>query len=206
MAKGEYVIIFHDDDIIKPELLEKEVEVLDNDNQVVLVTVSASLIDENGNILIEKEKGSCYFPRILGKNEFIDIYLRTNFGFCFSSIMIRRKFLMDNNLKFRNEVGPNADSYMWMEINLYDKKIVYLHDVLLSYRIHKEQESRLDTFNRWILGYRYSMDLIENNSLNHIKPYFKRNATNYLISILSKNLTYGNITKEEFKEKLNDIK
>jgi glycosyltransferase involved in cell wall biosynthesis len=205
MASGDYVIIFHDDDIMVPQLIEKEVEILDEDKNVVLVAANISIIDNNGRILKKKALG-INRDVIFNKYEFIYSFLKDNCALPCPTVMIRRNFINDKKIRFRSEVGPNADSYMWMEINLYDKKIYLLHEPLVLYRHHEAQESRINFFERNIKGYKYSLKLLKDNKLEYIIPYLKKNATYYLISVLSNKLAYGYINRGDFKEYINKIK
>ncbi|KAA5805704.1 glycosyltransferase family 2 protein [Thermoanaerobacterium thermosaccharolyticum] len=159
LAQGEYLIIFHDDDIMKPELLEKEVEILDNNDDIVLVATNISIIKDNGLILKQKEE-KLTNNIIMGKYEFIYKLYKEKFFLPCPTVMMRLNFINQNNIRFRPEVGLNADGYMWMEINLHDKKMLFLHEPLLLYRHHENQNSIINFFERNINGYKYSMKLL----------------------------------------------
>lgn len=205
MAKGEYVIIFHDDDIMKPELLEKEVEILDKNDDVVLVATNISIINKRGMILKQREK-ELDNDIIFEKYDFIYKLFKENFVLPCPTVMLRTDFINRNNIRFKPEIGPNADGYMWMEINLYNKKILFLHEPLLMYRHHEGQDSSNNFLDRNIKGYQYALKLIKENKLEYIIPYLKKNATYYLISVLSNKLAYGYITRDNFKRYIDKLK
>ncbi|MDI3312705.1 MAG: glycosyltransferase family 2 protein, partial [Thermoanaerobacterium sp.] len=140
LAQGEYLIIFHDDDIMKPELLEKEVEILDNNEDVILVGCNKEYIDSNGNLINEREF-KIYKDIIFKKYEFIKETCVSKIGIAISSSMYRISLLKKNNLYYREKAEFGCDLYFLFELNSYDYKLYLLNCPLLKYRIHSDQLS-----------------------------------------------------------------
>lgn len=198
LAQGEYVIIFHDDDVIKTELLEAEVKILDKHPDVVLVGTNAEIIDEKGkkigerNILIDQDI-------IFKKYEYIERRCKDNIGFIFPTIMLILSFLKEHKLFFRNEIesDANAEGYLWCEMNLFEKEFYLIAKSLLSYRFHQSQDfQNTDMFKRYKLLYRYMHKLIIDNQLEYILPHLKYKATHHLLSVLLSKITYKEKNKK----------
>ena len=56
LARGEYVIIFHDDDIMLNGLLKKEAQILDKHSNVGIVAPAYYVVDYHGRILSKRKK------------------------------------------------------------------------------------------------------------------------------------------------------
>ena len=93
MSTGEYVGIYHSDDVYDLKIIEKEVDVLDNNNDLLGVFTLYERINEHGEILKNTE-----YPIISNKeiskvylDEYINIILEKGGScFCCPTSMIRR--------------------------------------------------------------------------------------------------------------------
>jgi glycosyltransferase domain-containing protein len=202
LAKGEYLIIFHDDDIMKPELLEKEVEILDNNEDVILVGCNKEYIDSNGNLINEREF-KIYKDIIFKKYEFIKETCVSKIGISISSSMYRISLLKKNNLYYREKAQFGCDLYFLFELNSYDYKLYLLNCPLLKYRIHSEQLSTKKIDLAFKL-YRNLYNLFNNNT--ELNYYLKKLATNNVLSAIIIDYIYGNIDKNRFKYYLKNLK
>lgn len=94
LATGEYIALLDSDDIALPERIEKQVEFLEKNKDVDILGSSAIII---GKYTIEK---SC---RVITGSE--NIKANLIFGNCMinSSVIMRSKFIKDNNLRYRED-------------------------------------------------------------------------------------------------------
>ncbi|HMQ55971.1 MAG TPA: glycosyltransferase [Anaerolineae bacterium] len=141
LARGEYVCIFHQDDVMLPHNLAAKVEALAQNPAAGLVYSNVYLIDADGRNLAESwffpttpshdfvESGSIFFERLL---------LGDNLVAC-PSVMVRRVGY-EKRGRFDPRFRFTADLNMWLRLLLaYD--IVYLAQPLVKYRWHHSNES-----------------------------------------------------------------
>ena len=132
LAKGEYITIFHDDDVMLQDNLLVKVNFLEMHPNIGMVGSNTYIIDGYG-----KTTGLCweeFIERNLideGKGYFKKIFLGNNV-FCFPAVLCRRKCYQELG---EFEEIPYCDWEMWMRISLfYD--LAYVQKPLIKYRIH----------------------------------------------------------------------
>ncbi len=129
----EYLIIVHDDDILKDDLLEKEINILEKDKDISLVGANRIYIDENGI-----SKGKLYeLDEDIVYEKFQ--YIEQGLTLCMPTVMFRMNFIKNNNLRFNSYVGEVSDTLFWYEVNLLDTKIHFIKEPLIYYRQHSNQ-------------------------------------------------------------------
>jgi len=135
LAKGEYIAIFHADDLYMPDMVQKQVRAFQADPAVGAVFTLANPVNDRGEVIGEgklpvelKGKRIYYFPEI-----FLSILKSGNF-FVSPSAMVKselyKKLIPFNSKKF----GTSADLDMWLRI-LEEHPIAILDEKLMSYRI-----------------------------------------------------------------------
>ncbi|HEY7314165.1 MAG TPA: glycosyltransferase [Gemmataceae bacterium] len=138
LAGGEYVCLFHQDDLMLPENLEKKVWVLDSDPQVSFVHSSAEvLVEESAPPLLAAwsgaedyiVEGADYFRRLLFHGNTI----------CCPSVMVRRQRLLDAG-GFDETLKYACDYEAWMRLSV-EGRIAFLKQPLVSYRWHRQNAS-----------------------------------------------------------------
>lgn len=136
IAKGNYIAFLDDDDFWRFDKLEKQVEILNNNQSVDCVHSSAAVVDEKGNLT-----GQCIGA---AQNK---IHKRSGYVFwnalsCWvvksPTPLIRKKvfqpdLLFDETIK----VGEDVDFYQRM---FYRHKIHYINEPLAFYREYSNQE------------------------------------------------------------------
>lgn len=70
----EYVIFTHDDDMMLPNLVEKELELIESDKKIVAVSCDISNMDTDGNI-IESKSNVDNYPITYENNEYCRAYI-----------------------------------------------------------------------------------------------------------------------------------
>jgi glycosyltransferase involved in cell wall biosynthesis len=144
VAQSLYMIIFHDDDIMKPNLLEREVAILDNDKEVVLVAANIEVYDENGKMTNENML-SLISDQIYTQYEFAAAFFDKGIFLPFPTVMFRTQFMQEHQLRFQAEVGACADAFMWHQVNSFPQKIYLIADRLLKYRKSKCESIQQDS-------------------------------------------------------------
>ena len=142
LCRGEYVTLFHQDDLMLPLNLEKKASLLERSSGVGLVCSNFTLIDSNGDISSQQidlaednlaedfiQKGDEFFKRLISGRNIV----------CCPSVLARRKCYerlggFDLRLPFA------ADFEMWMRISqFYD--VALLSESLIQYRWHEHNET-----------------------------------------------------------------
>jgi glycosyltransferase involved in cell wall biosynthesis len=141
LAQGEYICIFHQDDVMLPHNLAAKVEALNQHPTAGLVYSDVYLIDVDGQKLAETwfypttpahdfvESGLKFFERLL---------LGDNLVACPSMVVRREGY--EKSGRFDPRFRFTSDLNMWLRLLLgYD--IVYLAQPLMKYRWHRGNES-----------------------------------------------------------------
>jgi glycosyltransferase involved in cell wall biosynthesis len=148
LARGEYVCIFHDDDVYAPRILEREVDVLSRNPGVGLVHTAVWILSEAGRVRRVHRVSDSNYVRP-GREAFL-AYLWRAHDIVFSTAMVRASCY--------TAVGgfdPRfilADGDMWLRIAL-DFDIAYIAESLAGYRMHHASASRTMPPVRWFGEY-----------------------------------------------------
>ena len=138
----DYCVVFHDDDIMRPAFIERELSILEEHKDVDMVSTNAYIIDEkgtiNGQLLQDPTVDGNY--TFWGKNLIVD-YINQSRFLVFPSIMYRMNVIKDNNIFPQEEAGPGCDIVFNNEILSYGGKACEIHDCLMEYRMHPEQDT-----------------------------------------------------------------
>ncbi len=128
MAKGEYLAVFDHDDICLPERFAKQVEYLDNHEEVGVVGCVIKLMS-NGKL-----------SRNPNNSDDIKRSLMSVCAVTHPASMIRKSVLMDNNIRYEEKFSPAEDYALWCRLIPYTE-FHNLEDVLFLYRDHENNTS-----------------------------------------------------------------
>lgn len=134
-CSGLYIARMDSDDISLPERFEKQIEYLEENPEIVLCGANIAGFSEN-KILYDS---SLDYYRCK-KSEIRDIHLLfENEGFAHSTFMLRKKFLDENNITYREEILRAQDFGLTTDCILHGGKIGLVDETLLLYRVHEGQ-------------------------------------------------------------------
>ena len=153
-CEAEFFVMFHDDDIMLPDFLEREIEVMEKNTDVALVSSNAEFLNADGEgtgIRLKKIKK----PRVLKKEEIFRRYLYDGNTLVFPSIMYRKSFLAEHNILPNENAGPAGDVIFYCDIGRYGGAAYELPDVLMQYRMHLGQDSQLSRGMMHVQLFRY---------------------------------------------------
>lgn len=128
LSSGEYLAVFDHDDISLPTRFEKEVEYLDNNPDVGVVSC-------NFKTLIKQKEGS-----LPNNDEDIKLGLMGGCIILHPASMIRKSVLINNNIRYEEEFSPAEDYMMWCRLIKYTK-FHNIKEVLFNYRDHDQNTS-----------------------------------------------------------------
>jgi glycosyltransferase involved in cell wall biosynthesis len=137
LAQGDYVMVFHDDDVMLPGLLRREVEVLDANPKVVLVHAAAQAIDESGAVLCVAAPHA--WPQLSSGLEFVTYYWTQ--GYVVMPSAMFRKSLALKLGAFNPNLRLCGDADMWQRL-AFEGQVAFLDDLLISNRIHALQTTQ----------------------------------------------------------------
>lgn len=184
MAKGEYVIFCHQDDIYHKDIIQKEAEFLANNPEVMAVFSLVNIIDENDKIIKK-----CKLPKELGgKNvySFMDIFtaiMKYGNSFLPAPAFMARKEIFDELGLFNayGQFGGSGDLEMWLRI-AEKYPIAILHENLIDMRIGGR-------------GKQYNTLRTERSDFFDVMDYFLVNKQ-YIKKVNKKNLRQYNYQKD----------
>lgn len=184
-AAGKYVLITHDDDIMEPTLVERQVEVLDNHPDCVAVASNVSVVDKDGHLVQQKLlpiDERLYFRR----GEYIEKWTRSQFAIPVTTLMYRKTMKNRNwwNWKAAGkagivdpdeeplDIGVFGDIHGMCQLNLRGD-IAVLDQPLLRYRQHGQQDSFADDLIKGgVLLYKYLARLVRRDA-SHLVPLIR---------------------------------
>lgn len=142
LARGEYIAIFHQDDVMFPDNLMRQVEMLDENPTIGFVYSNIKRIDASGQVI-----GGHWLPGLIqpdvdtilpGEAIFDAVAKYGNIIPC-PAVIVRRECyerlgMFDARLPF------TTDMEMWMRIAA-DYDVGYIADPVVAMRVHSNQET-----------------------------------------------------------------
>ena len=179
---SEYLIIFHDDDAMHPELLEAEVSIMDKDKNIMLVGAEMNFISDDKQMFVfkpfKKEKSAIVFSNCSG---LIRMILK-DFNLCFDSAMYRTAALIDI-ADCQKRFSKWADRPIMVEIAKKGNSAL-IREKLVNYRIHSNQDSQsgFSSESKCLLNlYKYYRDNLPQPLRGADQRLFNRFSTNQIV-------------------------
>lgn len=137
-AEGDYVAIFHADDVYDPDIIASEVAFLERNSSCCAVSADARLIDGEGRALREKflpaelNSSTCF---IFSQAELMRlVYKYGNFISC-PSVLFRTAVLKQVVVQYRSELfSSSSDLDVWLRVAKAGG-MGFINKKLMSYRI-----------------------------------------------------------------------
>lgn len=205
IANGDYIIITHDDDVMEKTFLEREVAVLDQYNEVVVVGTAVRLIDGKGEVIKEnvlKLRQDKFFL----KYDYIKSYFfKGNFLAC-PTLMMRLSTVREHRLKYNFEVGPMVDLYLNFQFNLLDNNIYFISDTLYRYRIHDKQDSAVNGVSMEFKVVPFIKGMLLDSKQPRLAKQYEQAALSQLIYSLTVKFVLGKLSFKTYVESIKEVK
>lgn len=176
---GDYIARMDSDDISLPERLSRQVEYLDSNMNVALVGSDI--------ICFGKEMSELDTSHINNPCDDYETYqvrsLIQHSGPPHPTFMFRRNFLMENNIRYREDILKAQDYGIMTDIMKCGGVIKKLHFPLLKYRIHSGQISANAEIEQKLYQLRVSFD--------YVKAIFSELTNEECLSIALLGCEYG---------------
>jgi glycosyltransferase involved in cell wall biosynthesis len=154
LASGEYVILLHADDELRPQFLTRAVELLDSHHDVGLVHCAVEHIDETGAPL---QLQQLFDTDVLDRDEVVLRRLLLEGCKINPAGVIARREVYDSVGGFTDQVVWGVDWHMWIRIAM-GWPVAYVSEPLARYRQHTASgtsgvmtSARNGTDERWVI-------------------------------------------------------
>lgn len=158
-AKGEYIAIMDSDDISDRDRLKKQIEYLNNNKKVDLVSCQMKFISDDGrkNPYIKIPKNRKKYQTWL--------FWDNSIPFPHGPAMIRSSFIKNNNIKYDERYKRALDYKLWVDCSKYGEFHI-INEYLYGYRVHENQISQKGKYDQEYFSKRICLDQLENLNIN----------------------------------------
>jgi GT2 family glycosyltransferase len=149
LAQGEFICIFHQDDVMLPENLERKVQLLSSDSSVGFIHSSADMIVEPSAPTVPVEWIEKSFEDFVvdGRDYFFKLLFHGNL-ICAPTVVARRQRLVDLG-GFDEELGYTSDYETWMKACV-ESRVAFFSQPLVRYRWHARNASHDYRYERGV--------------------------------------------------------
>lgn len=192
--KGDYFSWLSHDDLYKPEKIEKQVSLIENENDIILC--SGFLIDENDNRMRYKSK--LIKGRFNGRElffEFIKGYSLNGLGFLIPKKVFNKAGKFDESMRYLQDLD------LWLRIMHFDYIFVCQDEMLVKGRVHINQ-----TTNKHSELFDKDREKMAEKHIEYLKNgdnvyYDKLLLLYYYLFVKGKNTVGIKLAKNELKRK-----
>ncbi|HLP98569.1 MAG TPA: glycosyltransferase family A protein [Sideroxyarcus sp.] len=143
-CRGDYLLTTHDDDIMVPTMVERQMRVMAQHPELGCLATNVCLIDDRGNTLQDRLY-EMEGDRLFGIGDYIQTYFEEKLWFPTPTLLFNRHLEPEKNRSFvretRPDYAPSGDIAGLFSINTR-APVGILAEPLLRYRQHAAQESR----------------------------------------------------------------
>lgn len=131
LSRGKYIAKLDADDIALPRRLEKQVGYFEKNKDAAILVSRGLAFGER-----------CFMAGAIPSNpEYIRTGFLLNCGIVHSSVMFRKKYLLDNDIRYEESCRKAQDYDLWVRISERGDEIHMLKKCLCLYRVHTGQAS-----------------------------------------------------------------
>lgn len=215
-ATGKYIAYLDHDDIWMPKKIEKQIDILENDSEIGLISCEAISIDKQGHFL-----DKALIKNIPNHGVFPEIFY-TDFIISNSSLVIPKSVI--DKLGNRDEnpkIGIAEDREIELRIATAGYKLYVIHESLFKYRFHGNNASKngsplsyaesnlkyITEYKKYNLEYliyeRFMREYIKLNDIDNAKKYCKLSLSgnkNIVLILTCIFLSFGKFSLNLFRK------
>jgi len=140
LTNGRHVCVWHQDDMMMPQNIERKVALLEANPQVGFVHSNVLMIDDRGKVLSEHWEADSRRDYVRGGREFFLRMAEPGRNYvCCPSVLARRECYQKLG-GFRSELYFACDLEMWMRLALY-YDVACVGEPLVQFRRHRLSDS-----------------------------------------------------------------
>lgn len=204
-TKNDFLMIFHDDDIMEPTMLEEMIKIIKGDKDINTISCSINLINSDSKNL-NKIRPRIINDKVWTKNGFIRQYLFSGDIIPCPSTIFRSSIINKYDLKYDWKVGPAVDLFLFFRINLIRGKMILLKKPLLNYRIHVNQGSEQKRIELEFQVRQYIYTLLQENNLHSLAQKYLKASKGIILNILINDLIIGKSNFDNVVKHINKLK
>lgn len=201
-TKNDFLMIFHDDDIMEPTMLEEMIKIIKSDEEINTISCSINLINSDSKNL-NKIRPRIIKDKVWAKEKFIKQYLFSGDIIPCPSTIFRSSIIKKYDFKYDWKVGPAVDLFLFFQINLLKGKMILLKKPLLNYRIHINQGSEQKRVELEIQVRQYIFKLLQENKLYTLSQKYLKASSGIILNILFNDVISG---KLKYNNAINHLK
>ena len=203
IVKSKYFVIVHDDDTLEPNFLAHQIPILEGDKEINMIASKINIINEKGIKLNKIRPRNLSSTKFWKRHEFIKTYFIKGDIVPCPTLIFRRTFIKKSKLNFEFKVGPAVDLYFLFRSNLLEGKIGIENKALYNYRLHKNQDSRINRLNLEYLVRPHIIELLNENK--PLQEKYKKASLSIILQILIHDYINRLINYSDFKEHFKKI-
>lgn len=201
-TKNDFLMIFHDDDIMEPTMLEEMIKIIKSDEEINTISCSINLINSDSKNL-NKIRPRIIKDKVWAKEKFIKQYLFSGDIIPCPSTIFRSSIIKKYDFKYDWKVGPAVDLFLFFQINLLKGNMILLKKPLLNYRIHINQGSEQKRVELEIQVRQYIFKLLQENKLYTLSQKYLKASLGIILNILFNDVILG---KLKYNNAINHLK
>lgn len=135
-ATGEWIIFLESDDSIKPEYIEKKLEIIKNYPDVKFIFNDTNCFGDKSRIEYMEDyfqKQKKVIKTHANPGDFLTCFENFNVIPTFSTVMVKKEIL--KNIDFNSPLKKFLDYYIWAQLAA-DNKFFYIDEKLTNWRMH----------------------------------------------------------------------
>ncbi|EGQ8605200.1 glycosyltransferase [Vibrio parahaemolyticus] len=137
-CRGKFIARLDADDISKEERFEKQIDFMESNPNLVVSYSLVTYINEVGDVLFDS-----WLPKSSGK--VLDSLDKINL-IAHPSVMMRKDYLIDNNVKYNEDYVRAQDKALWKELVSKGADFGMIREPLIFYRLNQQSVSTKDEF------------------------------------------------------------
>ena len=190
----KYLMFLHDDDTVRPELLERKVELIEKDKDISMVGCGWNIINDNEEVLETRIYNKFNGPVVLSDRDFF-FYHFDDLNFPWSGVLYNKEKI--GKLRFEDKFDIGAD-YPFVARLAIGNKVGYIPEALYNYRTHGIQVSKArnnikTNYGLWLENFKFYENLVSENfkDRNLLKKLGRANSrTMFQLAIQSKTFDF----------------
>ena len=148
LATGKYFCLFHQDDVMLPQNIEKKIRILESDSRIALVHSAVEFLIQDAvpQLSVNWMEDASEDFVVNGQSYFYQLLLGNRI--CAPTVITRRQLLIDLGM-FDGTLGFTPDYAMWMKLSV-EGQVAFVSQPLLLYRWHETNATHAFRFERGI--------------------------------------------------------